>query len=444
MALVCLMAAWPSHALDEGEVRAAQARLIEMGFMDGEPDGVMGEQTQKAIERLGAYALSVGSDATGDQLIDALIAGEISLSATPTKKGDISENVMRAQRRLHGLGYLTDTPDGTFGDNTERALFVFQWAASLNLTGETDEQTQRLLFGADAPIADDRALAKGKKGEAVAALQRRLAQMGFLTALCDGHYGEDTVVAVKAFQSYMQSSGAYDVLPVALRQGKINGLADPFVQRQLFSEALPVPAAMQKGDTGQEVYRLQRRLIALGYLDGKADGGYGEATERAVAAFQKRADLKENGKANDKTIARLFAADAPEPIKPFKLVVDVSDKKLYVYKRGSSGQYDQLTYTMRCAIGPLVEEGSYGETAAPIEDEWLKLRGRWVRYPFTLNGSAVMIHSIPHDAKQGEIDTAYLNVLGGQSDHGSIVLSVEDARLIYEKCPRHTPVEVVA
>ena len=33
--------------------------------------------------------------------------------------------------------------------------------------------------------------------------------------------------------------------------------------------------ALERGDTGDEVIKLQERLIYLGFLDGEADGSYG-------------------------------------------------------------------------------------------------------------------------------------------------------------------------
>lgn len=42
------------------------------------------------------------------------------------KKGDTGETVLTIQQMLTGLGYLTGTPDGSFGDITEKAVIQFQ------------------------------------------------------------------------------------------------------------------------------------------------------------------------------------------------------------------------------------------------------------------------------------------------------------------------------
>ena len=43
---------------------------------------------------------------------------------------------------------------------------------------------------------------------------------------------------------------------------------------------------LRRGSTGPEVQALQEALAELGYLTGKADGNFGEATEKAVIAFR--------------------------------------------------------------------------------------------------------------------------------------------------------------
>ena len=57
---------------------------------------------------------------------------------------------------------------------------------------------------------------------------------------------------------------------------------------------------------------MQNRLISLGYLAGKADGKFGPATELALRAFQKEAGLWVDGIAGPKTLARLYASNAPK------------------------------------------------------------------------------------------------------------------------------------
>lgn len=50
-------------------------------------------------------------------------------------------HVYEVQIRLHRLGYLTATPNGTFGAQTERAVMRFQRANHLRVTGRVNAQT---------------------------------------------------------------------------------------------------------------------------------------------------------------------------------------------------------------------------------------------------------------------------------------------------------------
>lgn len=74
----------------------------------------------------------------------------------------------------------------------------------------------------------------------------------------------------------------------------------------------PVNVTLQKGDKGDEVKALQARLIELKYLDGKADGDYGNKTVAAVQAFQKAVGIDATGIADEATQKVLFASSAPK------------------------------------------------------------------------------------------------------------------------------------
>lgn len=66
---------------------------------------------------------------------------------------------------------------------------------------------------------------------------------------------------------------------------------------------------MRKGDTGTQVRDLQRLLTLAGFPL-ELDGWYGDATEAAVKAFQKRQGLVQDGVAGGKTLQTLQAGKA--------------------------------------------------------------------------------------------------------------------------------------
>ncbi len=69
------------------------------------------------------------------------------------------------------------------------------------------------------------------------------------------------------------------------------------------------PDTHRRGDEGQAVRDLQRRLDALGHPVG-CDGRFGAATEAAVKSFQRRSGLAPDGIAGPATLAAIAAAEA--------------------------------------------------------------------------------------------------------------------------------------
>jgi len=68
--------------------------------------------------------------------------------------------------------------------------------------------------------------------------------------------------------------------------------------------------ALRNGDQGADVEYVQQRLRELGYLSGRADGIFGNATERAVRDFQSAHGLTSDGVVGNRTLAMLESASA--------------------------------------------------------------------------------------------------------------------------------------
>ena len=75
--------------------------------------------------------------------------------------------------------------------------------------------------------------------------------------------------------------------------GSISGLGD-------------APRETRKGSYGDDVEKLQRALQIKGYLKGYVDGRYGDQTASAVSSYQKAVKLSATGRADNKTIQKLF------------------------------------------------------------------------------------------------------------------------------------------
>ena len=68
------------------------------------------------------------------------------------------------------------------------------------------------------------------------------------------------------------------------------------------------PSTLYNGSTGEEVKALQQKLIDLGYLEGTADGIFGNKTEKAVRRFQWKNGMTADGLAGKRTLAALGTA----------------------------------------------------------------------------------------------------------------------------------------
>lgn len=111
---------------------------------------------------------------------------------------------------------------------------------------------------------------------------------------------------------------------------------------------------LEIGSRGDTVVELQKYLIALGYLDGSADGIYGNGTAGGVSSFQKAEGLEETGVADSETQARLFAKELPEKpviaVLPVKLSVNsAGTTELYVrFRNDGEESIDRLDFYVEC------------------------------------------------------------------------------------------------
>ena len=161
-----------------------------------------------------------------------------------------------------------------------------------------------------APSPTVSSLKKGSTGSAVKTLQRRLRDLGYYSGSIDGDFGDSTAAAVRAFQKAngLDVDGKVGSKTLAPRR-----TATPRPTRTPRPTATPkINTYVEPNDSGTAVTKMQNRLISLGYLAGKADGKFGPATELALRAFQKEAGLWVDGIAGPKTLARLYASNAPK------------------------------------------------------------------------------------------------------------------------------------
>lgn len=354
------------------------------------------------------------------------------------ENGTSGKDVKRLQTRLKNLGYLTETPDGLYGSSTDTAVRAFQRRNGVQETGKANAETQRILFSVNAQAPAHAALQAGMKGDAVTELQEALWINGFSTFKADGTYGEGTKAAVESCQHYLNETTNAGFVE--------NGVADSLLLEQLLDTQLPVGGvSVGKGSKGTVVKRLQRRLIGLGYMQGTADGNFGDGTASAISYFQRQHRLAETGTADVSTMAVLYSANAGKALKPYLLKVSIADQRVYAYALDENNQYTVLERTMVCSTGKKGSDtptGTYESTTGPgARWHYFTKFDCWAQYAYYIQGD-IMFHSVLFGQKDGKVTQSSVNNLGKRASHGCVRLAVEDAKWIYQNCPKNTRVEI--
>lgn len=110
---------------------------------------------------------------------------------------------------------------------------------------------------------------------------------------------------------------------------------------------------LEKGDHGEDVKALQRKLGAVGFTLAE-DGIFGEKTDAAIRTFQKRSNLVVDGLAGNQTIAKLDA------------VLRKEEYPGHLIKRGSSDK--ENTKKVQKAVG-VSADGIFGsKTEAAVKE----------------------------------------------------------------------------
>ena len=385
---------------------------------------------------------------------------------------DSAAYVVMLQNRLQELGYLTSAADGQYGQMTESAVLAFQETNGLTPTGIADDSTQSILYSTAAKQAP---VSAASQDSDAMRLQQKLIVWGFMVGSADGVVGDATKTAVAEFKEYIYASNAAlyaayatpeptpeptlapDAQPVAIDvplnetviasesgfDGEITEDIMKFVDgeypftiyRQL----------VQTGDSGAEVWRVQRRLRALGYLY-KPDGSYGALTENALKYFQKKNGLQETGAADQATQEKLFSSDAlkaEEYVFPYKIGISLDEQRVYVYQWDGSGYNDQIK-KFKCSTGMegyATPTGTYQSGGKVTSGEWYYFADYncYAKYAYRIVGG-ILFHSVLYNSnKQGPTNSS-VRALGRKASHGCVRLAVDDAKWIFENCPEGTTV----
>ena len=196
-------------------------------------------------------------------------------------------------------------------------------------TAATPRPTTKTNTSSTSATTAPSSLKLGASGNDVKRMQQQLKTLGYYTGSVDGDFGQNTELAVKAFQ---QANG----LTADGKAGKYT--LDKLYSGKAKKATSPAPTAgssssgkgsgssssssssaytngetdtyLRLGSSGKQVKIMQNRLIYLGYLTGEADGEFDTTTEAAVASFQSRNGLESDGVAGPTTLTRLYSDSA--------------------------------------------------------------------------------------------------------------------------------------
>ncbi|MGC6476920.1 MAG: peptidoglycan-binding protein [Ilumatobacteraceae bacterium] len=276
----------PSGVADETTVaKLSNSPLTDVTEKDG--DGESSEKAENMPEESEAPVLSPE------------VAELIGVS-----KGSFGSAAKAVQQLLIDAGVkLRGGADGDFGRVSEAALKEYQKDHGLDQTGVADEATLLALTGSVVAVPAEYAqlvgLRPGALGDSVAALQRRLLDIGItVRGGVDGVFGPATAQALKAFQDQrgLEKTGIVDeVTAIALSKDSSEG--------ESYGSTTGYGVY---GEGGSRVLSLQTALTQSGItLRGGPDGWFGSATAAAIMKFQRREGLQVTGVVNNATAERL-------------------------------------------------------------------------------------------------------------------------------------------
>ena len=132
------------------EIRIYQERLMELGYLTTEPDGVYGKDTQNAVKRFQVQNDLLEDGNLGPTTRQVLMSDDAVGNALCYGMSGI--DVQNVQQRLYELNYLRAKDiNGYFTSLTEKAVKLFQKNAGVLSDGKVGRNTMNLLFSDDAP-----------------------------------------------------------------------------------------------------------------------------------------------------------------------------------------------------------------------------------------------------------------------------------------------------
>jgi len=211
-----------------------------------------------------------------------------------------------------------------------------------------------LLSAASAEDAGYRPMQYGDSGENVLLIQEQLQTLGYYEGKITGNYLDGTRDAVLQFQT------DYGLEATGMVDGETEALIFSAEYRELTT-----------GDSGDDVKRIQERLIALEYYNGKVSGDYLEGTTYGIKLFQEKHGLSATGTADIETQRKLFSSAAlsrfQDAAAPTDALGDIND----VVFASDGADAEQKTYDIE--YNGKLSRGAQGSRVKQVQERLTEL-----------------------------------------------------------------------
>ncbi len=247
----------PKHHYGKATIKLIQAGLELLGYGVSGTDGLLGTKTIAAIKKYQEKNKLAVTGRPGPQWLGVFY----------------HDVLKKLQSNLNKLGYKAGSSDGVMGKNTQMALLKYRKDNKLSdrnyahvdalIISHVNRSLNKQATSMDTESYTDGDFLGTK--EQIRYAQAGLSLSGYSVGGIDGYWGEKSRNAVKKLQK------AYK-LPVT---GKIDNKTYELMKKVFLKNA-------------------QRKLNALGYKAGEADGQMGRNTRSAIERFNKKYRIKQS------------------------------------------------------------------------------------------------------------------------------------------------------
>ena len=175
-----------------------------------------------------------------------------------------------------------------------------------------------------------------------------------------------------------------------------------------------------------------------------AENNYSDSSEKTVVVVLSEDSNSESTSISSYTSSMLSSSSSTKSennnTSPYYIKVNNACNVVTIYGKDSNGKYTVAKKAMICSIGTSTPTSGVYSTSDKYV--WRKLVGDvYGQYATRITGS-ILFHSVPYEKQdKSTLEWWEYDLLGKKASKGCVRLTVEDAKWIYDNCPKGTKVE---